>query len=184
MRIEISKLHKRDYVSGFVELMQFVRGDKEVYWVVRVERYCKNLEYIKLQSFADALTTFAEICEKYREQLSEGRRYVKLQLAERQDGLWEFQSDSQLPSAFVRDPKTGGERTFNSRDEAINFGRTSYARWYVSAEGRYQILDTTGHAIDARSLPHINWDEIPPSDCTELRALARRIPLAEGNDGE
>jgi len=80
-------LDKIDYVSGCVILMEFTIDDQATYYVVRVEQYCKNLEYIRVPTHAEAKTLFLQKLEEYKEKLSQGRHYIDLQLAEREDGV-------------------------------------------------------------------------------------------------
>lgn len=162
--ISRTNLEQIDYVSGYVVLMQFTADDQDPYYVVRVAQYGEDLEYIKVLSLPEAKSTQLRVCEEYKEKLSQGRPYIEFQLAEREDGLWEFQSDGTLPVPFydfsTKEPGLR-QRTFKSRDEAINFARTSIGRWYVSTEGYYDIVDRTGQVTRARSLGHIDWENVP-----------------------
>jgi hypothetical protein len=164
--IRFKDLDKIDYVSGYVVLVQFIAGDDAPYYVVRVSQYCDNLEYIKILSHAEAKKTFLSKCEEYKEKLSQGRPYIDLQLAEREDGLWEFRSDMHLPASFydLEAPEAISPppaRTFKTRDEAINFGRTCFGKWRKSIEGHYDIVDREGQVTRALSLKHIDWTKVP-----------------------
>jgi len=164
MLLTFGTVDQIDYVSGFVQLMKFTPEDQDPYWVVRVEQYCKNLEYIKVLSLPDARSTFLLKCNEYKKRLSFGRPYIEFQLAERDDGLWEFRSDGQLPRDFYASEVRGADasrKTFVTRDDAIEFGRTCSGRWQVSIHGKYNILDRSGKVTTARSLKHIDWDNIP-----------------------
>lgn len=182
MLLTIDKLDKIDFVSGYVELTLFTREEQGSYYVVRVSQYCKDLEVIKVSELPEARNTFLRKCEEYKEKLSQGRPYIEFQLAERDDGLWEFQSDKGLPGAFYDLPagfRNSREsavnqhdlrrKTFSSRDEAIELGRTCRGRWKVSVLGEYDIVDKTGQVTRARSLKHIDWDEIPAPDKTKTK---------------
>jgi hypothetical protein len=154
----MKRLDEIDYVSGRILLTQFTEADEAPYFVVRVEQYCSNLEYIKVPSMKEARSIWWQKCDEYKERLSQGRPYFELQLAERQDGLWEFQSDIHLPASFY-DLEAASRpvpaKTFKTRDEAINYGRTCYGKWLKSMHGHYDIVDKSGQVTRALSLKHL-----------------------------
>lgn len=151
-------LDQIDYISGSVVLTQFTSEDEAPYYVVRVTQYGKNLEFIKISSLKDAQATWRQKVDEYREKLDQGRPYIYFQLRERDDRLWVFESDIKLPASFY-DLEAASRpvpaKTFKTRDEAINYGRTCYGKWLKSMHGHYDIVDKSGQVTRALSLKHL-----------------------------
>jgi hypothetical protein len=174
--MSIRNLDKIDFVSGCIELNEFMVAEEAHYFVVRVEQYGKNIDYTKLPSIEEATAAFRSNCEKYKQQLSEGRPYIEFQLSEREDDLLEFHSDRRLPLDFYKfeaHSKTwlfDQRRTFNDRDEAIYFGRTCDGKWLTTMLGDYDIVDKAGQITPARNLQHIDWDK-PPIEQLDLSMI-------------